>query len=70
MSKDAIQRGVLTPYKYYPIPVELTAVEADEYSDSLRNPRMLVVHDDEAVDNPILTALLSKLSPPNCIGRE
>lgn len=30
---QAIENGILTPYDYYPIPVELTAEEADEYYD-------------------------------------
>lgn len=61
--KKAIQMGVLTPYRYYPILVELTAGEGDEYLElSEKIARLMIANDDEEDGNPALTALLTRRS--------
>jgi DNA phosphorothioation system restriction enzyme len=59
--KEAIQKGVLTPYRYYPILVQLTAEESDEYIElSEKIGKLLVMGKETDEENPFLTALLTK----------
>ena len=61
--KDAIDKGVLVPYRYYPVLVELTEGEHDEYVElSAKIGRAMGAnnHDGELEDNSALDALLIK----------
>lgn len=55
---DALQKGVLSPYRYYPILVELTEDERDEYLELSAKIGKALSGKDLDEDDPILTALL------------
>jgi hypothetical protein len=58
--REAIQLGALTPYRYYPVLVELTDDEREQYLDlSAKISKFFGIGESEP-DNPILTALLLK----------
>lgn len=58
--KEAIELGVLTPYRYYPILVPLTDEESEEYVELSEKIGRILLYGkkDDEDDNPILTALL------------
>lgn len=59
----AIELGALTPYEYYPIPVELGGTELEEYLDLSSKITMRFSRgegDLERVDDPVLETLLIK----------
>ena len=61
--KDAIDKGVLVPYRYHPVLVELTDVEHDQYVElSAKIGRAMGANNGagEPEDNPALEALLIK----------
>jgi DNA phosphorothioation system restriction enzyme len=58
--REAIELGALTPYRYYPLLVELTDEERSEYLDLSAKISKFYAVDQTDRDNPILTALLMK----------
>jgi len=57
--REAIDIGALTPYRYYPILVELTDAEREQYLDLSAKIARLYSSDTEATEsNPVLDALL------------
>jgi len=58
--REAIQLGALTPYRYYPVLVELTDDEREQYLDLSAKISRLYGVDEADPDNPVLTALLLK----------
>jgi len=58
--EDAIKRGFLTPYKYYPVIVYLTEEEESEYIKLSK--KIAKVYNNEDVDDNILQSLLIKRS--------
>lgn len=60
---DAVADGVLTPYEYHPIPVELTEAEATDYaelSEQIRRIFVMAQNDKKGRGQDRLTALLTK----------
>lgn len=55
---DALKKGVLSPYRYYPILVELTDDERDQYLELSSKIGKALSGADLNEDDPILTALL------------
>lgn len=60
--QDAIDRGALVPYSYYPIFVELTEAESFIYAQLTKKISWTIKENDSWEDNPQLTALLAKRS--------
>lgn len=58
--REAIQLGALTPYRYYPVLVELTDDEREQYLDLSAKISRFYGVDEADPDNPVLTALLLK----------
>jgi len=56
----AIREGFLTPYYYYPIFVELTPSEKDEYYALSKKIGKAMAYNDDLSDNEILQSLLLK----------
>ena len=58
--REAINLGALTPYRYYPVLVELTDEEREQYLDlSAKISRFYGTNEADS-ENPVLTALLMK----------
>jgi DNA phosphorothioation system restriction enzyme len=58
---QAIADGRLCPYRYYPIPVELTDSEADAYEEiTLKLARMLHGRDDEEMQQGVMRLLIKR----------
>lgn len=58
---QAIADGRLCPYRYYPIPVELTDTEADAYEEiTLKLARMLHGRDDEEMQQGVMRLLIKR----------
>jgi DNA phosphorothioation system restriction enzyme len=55
--KEAIQLGALTPYRYYPVLVELTEDERQEYLELSAKISRMQGFDDANAENPALTSL-------------
>jgi superfamily II DNA or RNA helicase len=59
--KTAMTDGRLCPYKYYPIPVELTDSETDEYEEvTAKLSRMLAGNDDEEMNQSAMRLLIKR----------
>jgi superfamily II DNA or RNA helicase len=56
--REAITIGALTPYRYYPVLVELTDDEREEYLSLSAKIARLYSGDEEGLNSPALTALL------------
>lgn len=60
--KDAIQRGALVHYLYYPILVELTEEEGIQYAQLTAKIARSIAAGGDREDNDVLAALLNKRS--------
>lgn len=60
--KDAIREGCLSEYYYYPLLVELTGEELEEYEELTRKIAQLFERGEVPEEDPILDALLRKRS--------
>lgn len=58
--KEAIEKGFLTKYNYYPIFVELTDEEKDKYYELSSKISKLILFADDVKENLPLTALLAQ----------
>lgn len=58
--KDAIDCGALVHYDYYPVIVELTELEAEQYIELTKKIGIAIASTDSDFNDPSLTALLTK----------
>lgn len=58
--KDALDCGALAPYRYYPLLIELTAEEQEQYLELSEKIAQIFSRDGFDQDNPYLSSLLLK----------
>ena len=58
--KDAIDKGFLVPYDYYPIPIEMTNQEFDEYIELTKKIGKAYAIDDELISDAALMLAIKR----------